>query len=186
VVPSPGELLKCLVADEAVYRPTYSGTGIITLESSLGGYHILDLRKETWILDRGAYWASEGAVQVGFRREPILTSFWAGEGLVYLETQVRGEGKVVITTRGPVNEIELRKGSRFVAEGNCVIARTGDVSFRVRRPTTNWLGRFTSGEGWLRVFEGPGRLLLNPAPYWRYRVFNDARRSDSLIRRAIS
>ncbi len=34
-------------------------------------------------------------------------------------------------------------------------------------------GRFTSGEGIVRVFEGPGRVLLNPAPYWRYRIMAD-------------
>jgi uncharacterized protein (AIM24 family) len=33
------------------------------------------------------------------------------------------------------------------------------------------MNRFTAGEGLVRVFEGEGKLLLNPAPYWRYRVF---------------
>jgi uncharacterized protein (AIM24 family) len=45
------------------------------------------------------------------------------------------------------------------------------VTFRVRRPTDNLLGFLTSGEGRVRVDEGSGRLLLNSAPYWRYRVF---------------
>jgi uncharacterized protein (AIM24 family) len=41
------------------------------------------------------------------------------------------------------------------------------------RPTKNYLGRFTSGEEFLRVFEGSGRLILNPAPYWRYRIMKE-------------
>lgn len=184
VVPSLGSFIRAVLADEAVFRPTYSGKGVITLESTLGGFHILDLDGETWILERGAYWASEGSVDVGYHREPLKTSFWMGEGLIYLQTCVRGVGRVVLTTRGPVEEVQLEPGEQIVADGKQVVARTGDVSFTVRRPTKNWLGRFTSGEGWVRVYQGTGRLLLNPAPYWRYRVFSEHGRGADLPARA--
>jgi len=173
LVPSLGGLIKSLLADEAVYRPTYTGTGVITLESSLGGFHVLDLRGESWILERGTYWASDGSVDINFHRERLSTALWAGEGPIYLQTKVRGYGKVVLTTRGPVEEIALGEGKRLAAEGNYVIARTGDVSFKVRRSTKNFFGRFTAGEGFVRVYEGSGRILLNPAPYWRYRIFTE-------------
>ncbi len=177
VVPTLGGLLKSLLASEKVYRPTYTGTGVITLESSLGGFHILELDGETWILERGAYWASEGSVDLGYRREPVSKAIWAGEGLLFLQTQVRGYGKVVLTTRGPIQEMQLEPGQKIVAEGKYVVARTGDVSFSVQRATENLLGRLTSGEGWVRVYQGTGRLLLNPAPYWRYRVYFEKGRS---------
>lgn len=173
LVPSLGGMIKSLIANEAVYRPTYTGTGVITLESSLGGFHLLDLKGESWILERGAYWASEGSLEVNFHRERMVTGIWAGEGPVYLQTRVRGVGKVVLTTRGPVEEIRLHDGEKVAAEGKYVIARTGDVSFKVRRTTKNFMGRFTSGEGFVRVYEGTGRILLNPAPYWRYRLFTE-------------
>ena len=128
LIPSLGGALKSMMADEAVYRPTYSGTGVITMESSLGGFHVLELRGESWILERGAYWASEGSIDVGFHREKMIPSLWAGEGLVYLQTRVRGHGKVVVTTRGPVEEVRLEEGQHVVAEGKTVICRTGDVA----------------------------------------------------------
>ena len=168
LIPSIGGLITSLLADEAIYRPTYTGTGIITLESSLGGFHVIELKGESWILERGAYWASEGRVDLSFHRENLMTALWAGEGLVYLQTKVSGYGKVAVTTRGPIEEITLPRGKKLVAEGMYVIARTPDVSFTIKRPTKNYFGRFTSGESSVRVYEGPGRLLLNPAPYWRY------------------
>jgi len=173
LVPSLGGLLQSLMSDEAVYRPTYTGTGVITLESSLGGFHVLDLNGESWILEKGTYWASEGSVDLGYHRERLVTSLWAGEGFVYLQTRVRGYGKVCITTRGPVEEVHLKEGQKVVAEGKYVICRTGDVSFTVRRSTKNFLGRYTSGEGYVRVYSGAGRIILNPAPYWRYRMFTE-------------
>ena len=69
LIPSFVGMVSSLMADESVYRPTYTGTGIITLESSLGGFHVFRLRGESWILERGAYWASEGAIEVKFHRE---------------------------------------------------------------------------------------------------------------------
>lgn len=173
LIPSLGELVKSLLADEAIYRPTYTGTGVITLEATLAGFHVLDLAEETWVLEPGTYWASEERVNVSFHRESLLTSMWAGEGLIYLQTKVRGPGKVVVTTRGPIEGIQLEKGKKVVAEGKYVICRTADVSFGIRRATKNYFGRFTSGEGLVRVYEGTGKLLLNPAPYWRYRLFTE-------------
>jgi uncharacterized protein (AIM24 family) len=173
LVPSVGGLFKSLIADQAVFRPMYFGTGVITLESSLGGFHVLDLHDESWILERGTYWASDGDVEVTFHRERVSKGIWAGEGPLYLQTKVRGFGKVVLTTRGPVEEITLDEGKSLAAEGRYVIARTADVEFNVKRSTKNFFGRFTSGEGRVRVFDGPGRILLNPAPYWRYRIFTE-------------
>ena len=78
-----------------------------------------------------------------------------------------------MTTRGPIEEIQLEKGKKLVAEGKYVIGRTTDVAFSIRRATKNFFGKFTSGEGLVRVYEGTGKILLNPAPFWRYRLFTE-------------
>jgi uncharacterized protein (AIM24 family) len=170
LIPSVGGLIKSLLAEESVYRPTYTGTGVVSLESSYGGFHVIELSGETWILEKGTYWASDGSIDVSFHREGILTALWAGEGLIYLQTKVRGHGKVVITSTGPVDEVALEAGKSFVAEGKFVVGRTSDVSFKLRRATKSYFGKFTAGEGLVRVYGGPGRILVNPAPYWRYRM----------------
>jgi uncharacterized protein (AIM24 family) len=180
VIPSLLGLVKSVLADEAIFRPTYTGTGVVTLESSFGGFHILDLDgKESWILEPGAYWASDASVDVTFFRESFVTAYWAGEGLVYLQTQVKGSGKVVLTTPGPVEEITLEKGKKVAVEGRAVICRTNGVTMTIRRPTKNYLGKFTAGEQYLRVYEGEGKIILNPAPYWRYRMMQDINNNSS-------
>jgi uncharacterized protein (AIM24 family) len=179
LIPSVGGLVSSLIASESVYRPTYSGTGVITLASSLGGFHVFELNGESWILEKGSYWASEGSVDLQFFRERLLTSFWAGEGFVYLQTRVSGHGKLVVSTKGPVEEIELAEGEQLVVEGNCVIGRTQSVKFQMRRPTKNFWGRFTSGESIVRTYRGPGKVLLNPTMYWRYYMNQQRRKSPT-------
>ena len=74
---SVARMLKSYVSEEAHVRPTYTGTGIVCLESSFGGFHVFDPHGETWILDSGSYWASEATVDIGAIREKAWTSFWS-------------------------------------------------------------------------------------------------------------
>jgi uncharacterized protein (AIM24 family) len=177
LIPSVGGLVSSIVANESVYRPTYAGKGVITLASSLGGFHVFELNGENWILEKGSYWASEGSVELQFFRERLLTSLWAGEGFVYLQTRVSGRGKLVVCTKGPIEEMELAEGEQLVVEGNCVIGRTQSVKFQMRRPTKNFWGRFTSGESLVRSYLGPGKVLLNPTMYWRYYMNQQKKKS---------
>ena len=174
LIPSIPGAIKSVLAMQAVYRPTYTGTGVVTLLSSLGGFHIMDLDEESWILERGTYWASEGSVDVSFHRVDLWTAFRAREPIIYLQTKVEGSGKVAVRTRGPIQEMTLAEGQKVAVDGKSVIGWSSDVRFRIRRATDNFFGKFTSGQGRLRVFFGPGRVLLNPAPHWRYRLFAES------------
>jgi len=170
-LPMLGRAVTAYLAEEAHIRSTYTGTGTILLEASFGGFHVFDLGGETWILDSGSYWASDGSVALSAVRERAWTSFWAGEGFIDWQTKVAGHGKVGLVSQGPVEEIKLDKDERFVASGKYVIARTQGVSYGIGRPTKSLLKTYMSGEGYCRTYGGPGRLLVSSVPYWRYRLF---------------
>ena len=174
LIPSIPSAIKSVLALQAIYRPTYTGTGVVTLLSSLGGFHIMDLDDENWILERGTYWASEGSIDVSFHRVDFWTAYLAREPIIYLQTRVKGCGKVAVRTRGPIEELTLAEDQKVAVDGKSVIGWSSDVRFRVRRPTDNFFGKLTAGQGRLRVFFGPGRVLLNPAPHWRYRLFAES------------
>jgi uncharacterized protein (AIM24 family) len=170
-LPSIGSVLTSYLSEESYIRPTYTGTGVIFLESSFGGFHVLELKGDTWIIDGGSYWASEGSINLSVHRERMWTSFWAGEGFIDWQTKASGRGKVVVTSSGPVEEIALKKGEPVVASDKIVIARTADVSYSIRRATKSYLAAYAAGEGLCRCYDGPGRVLVCYSPYWRYRIF---------------
>jgi uncharacterized protein (AIM24 family) len=169
-VPSIGSVIKSMISDESVVRPSYSGTGTVHLESSMGGYHMFEVAGESWILEDGAYWASEGGVQLGLFRERVWTSLWAGEGPIDYQTKVSGQGRVVLNAPGPVEEVIL-DGDRLAVEGKLVIARTESLEYRVRR-ATKFLQSFISGEGGLRTYQGKGKALVCWTPYWNQYMMN--------------
>lgn len=162
--PSAGGFLKSLATGENIFRPTYTGTGELYLEPSLSGHHILELNGNEWILDSGAYWASDGGVEVGIERNKLISGLIGGEGL--FQTKVKGRGKVVMVAQGPVEEIHLQN-DRLVVDGNFAIARTSTLNYRVEKATKSLLGSMTSGELLVNTFEGTGTVLLAPVPYWQ-------------------
>lgn len=168
-IPSLGQAIKCKISDEPVIRPRYVGTGNIHLASSFGGYHVIELRDESWILENGAYWASDDSVVLGLHREPMLTSLFAGEGFFDFQTKVEGTGRVVLNAPGPVEEIELGNETISV-EGKLVIARTAGVRYRFGRPTRSLFSFWLSGESYVRKYTGPGKVLLVSIRYLNRQV----------------
>jgi uncharacterized protein (AIM24 family) len=167
-LPSPVSALKSIVSDEALVRPSYTGTGTINLESSMGGYHPFEVAGESWILENGAYWASEGSVELRLHRERVWTSFWAGEGFIDYQTKVTGYGRVVLNAPGPVEEVTL-ENERLMVEGKLVLARTEGLAYRMRRATSLVQSLF-SGESAMRAYEGTGKALVCWTPYWNQYV----------------
>jgi uncharacterized protein (AIM24 family) len=169
-MPRPRDILVSMVSDESPLRPRYSGTGELYLESTLGGFHIMELKDdESWIFSPGAYWASESEIKLSIFRERFLTSFWAGEGFFWYQTGAHGKGKIVLATRGPIKEMTLNNG-RIVVDGDYVVGRTTGIKFTIRRAARSYLSHRLSGEDYARVYEGTGKLLLCCTPYWRARV----------------
>jgi uncharacterized protein (AIM24 family) len=174
-LPGLGQIFKCALSNESAVRPRYEGTGVVTLQSSMGGYYALDVNGEDWILENGAYWASDGGVTLGLHREPVLTSLWAGEGLIDYQTKLGGHGVAVLNADGPVHEVTLKDES-IAVEGKLVIARTAGLHYRVRRPVKSLIGYWLSGESVVRVYSGTGRVLMSTTPYWNQRLLEAASR----------
>jgi uncharacterized protein (AIM24 family) len=169
-LPTARAMVASLVSNVSFFRPRYRGTGHVYLESSLGGFHTLQVKAgETWVIENGAYWASDDDISLSVYRERVLTAFWAGEGLLWYQTKVTGRGKVVVVSPGPVEEVEMND-RRLVVDGKYVLARTSGLKLTIARPARGLLGYFLSGESAARVYQGTGRLLMSTTPYWRLRA----------------
>jgi uncharacterized protein (AIM24 family) len=168
-----------LFSDESVVRPRYSGNGAVYLDSTLGGYHIMKLAAgERWVLDTRCFWASDGEVKLSIHREPMFTSFWAGEGLFWYKTALKGEGQVVLSVDGPVQEMTLNDDT-LVTDGPFVVARTQGITMQIKRPAKNLISYWLSGQKRAYVYKGTGKVLLCTVPYWRARMQRDRAGWDS-------
>ena len=167
--PSLGGLFKAMATGETVFRPTYQGTGELYLEPSFNNFHTFALNGQEWILERGAYFASDAGVEIEVYRDKTMTSLLSGQGFMNFQTKVKGQGTVVVSAQGDVQEMPLNN-ERIVVDGNFVVARTGSLNYKIERATKSLLGSMTSGEGLVSTFEGTGKILIAPFPYWRSRM----------------
>lgn len=156
-----GGLLKAAVTGESLFRPHYQGTGKLMLEPTLTSFFALQLQGEEYILDRGAYWASDGSVEVTARRNQAMTALTSGEGL--FQTSVKGHGTVIVQTPGPIEVLDLQNG-RLVVDGPYAVARSASLNYRMEKSTKSLIGSMTSGEGLVNVIEGSGRVYLSQVP----------------------
>ncbi len=159
-MPSAGGMLKSMVTKERAFKPTITGTGTVYLEPSFGQFTIMDLNNETWIIDRGAYYASEMGVEVGVWTNKALSGIFSGEG--FFQTRISGKGKVVIVSNGPLEEVNM-VNDRLVVDGSFAVARTEGIELTVNKATKGLFSTLTSGEGLVNTFSGTGKVLIAPA-----------------------
>lgn len=165
-MPSAGGFLKSMVTGETIFRPTYTGTGEVFLEPSFSSFHIFDLNGQEWMIQAGGYWASEESVQIEVHRDKVMTSFLSGKGLLNFWTKVKGHGKVVIMSQGPVEIIDLNN-DKLVVDGQFAVAWQGSLKYKVERATRSLLGSATSGEFLVSTYQGTGKVMLAAIPNWR-------------------
>ena len=178
-LPGIGEAIRCAVGNQSLIRPRFTGTGELNLKASLGGYHIFDLEGGSWVLERGAYWASDGSVEIGIHRDPMWTSLWAGDGFINFRLHVSGDGQVALNAYGPVRELTL-EDQQVKVDGRLVIAWTGSLSYRMRRAAASLASHYLSGHRWMRTYSGTGKVLICGSPYWQRRILGavTGRRDD--------
>lgn len=158
-LPSVGGFFKSMVTKEQAVKPVIKGSGTVYMEPTFGEFTILDLHGDEWILDKGAYYASEMGVEIGMYTNKAISGLFSGEG--FFQTRVAGYGKVVIISNGPLEEIELQN-EKFVVDGSFAIARTAGINLSVAKAAKGLFSSWISGEGIVNTFTGSGKILIAP------------------------
>lgn len=158
-VPGVGKMFKSMITKEKIIKPVISGSGTVFLQPSFGEFTILELQNDEWILDQGAYYASEIDVEIGAYTNRAISALFSGEK--WIQTVVAGTGKVIITSSGPLEEIELING-KLVVDGRFAVARTSGIELKVTKATRGIFSTIISGEGLVNTFSGTGKVLIAP------------------------
>ncbi len=157
--PGMGKMMKSVLTRERVVKPTIKGTGTVYLQPSFGEFYIMDLKNEEWIIDRGAYFASDLSITIGSFTNSAVSAMFSGEK--WFQTTVSGTGKVIITAGGPIQVLEL-KNDTLVVDGSFAVARTKGIDLKVTKATKGIFSTLISGEGILNTFTGTGKVLIAP------------------------
>ena len=160
-----GKMVSSAVTGESVAKPVYSGEGVLMLEPTYK--HIILLDMDEWngsvVLDDGLFLACDSTIeQKVVARSNVSSAVLGKEGLFNLS--LNGSGTAVLESYVPQQELiefEL-KDDCIKIDGNMAIAWSGSLNFTVEKSTKSLLGSAVSGEGFVNVYRGTGKILMAP------------------------
>lgn len=160
-----GKMISASVTKESTAKPEYKGVGTLMLEPTYR--HILITNVADWggslVIDDGLFLACDSAVQQKVvARSNISSAVLGQEGLFNLS--LNGEGLAVLESLVPREEIiEFNLDNDVLKiDGNMAIAWSGSLQFTVEKSSKSLLGSAVSGEGFVNVYRGTGRVWMAP------------------------
>lgn len=160
-MPTMAGMFKSAMTGNKIFRPVYTGTGKLMLAPRFHEFVAINLHSERFVIERGAYWASDMGIEVDVHMNSMSAGMFSGDG--FIQTAVTGSGTVIACSPGPLEVIEL-KGQRIVLDGAFLVARSASLKYTVQKATHSVFGSVASGQGLVQVVEGTGRLYLSPVP----------------------
>lgn len=161
-----GSMVKAAVTNETAVKPEYSGTGQVILEPTYK--HILLQDVSDWsggiVIEDGMFLASEGTVKhsVIENSQDLATAFLSNEGIYNL--CFTGSGIVALESYVPYEElVEYNLQDDILKlDGNMAVCWSGSLKFSIEKTTKSILGSLASGEGFVNVYKGTGKVWVSP------------------------
>ncbi|MDY5484552.1 MAG: AIM24 family protein, partial [Clostridium sp.] len=144
----------------------YVGEGTLVLEPTYKYIILQDV--SMWgangmTIEDGMFLACDSRVKRNVvARKNLSSAVLGGEGLFNMS--LHGNGVVALESNVPEEElivIELEHDELKI-DGNLAICWSSNLDFTVERTTKTLVGSAVSGEGFVNVYRGTGRVLMSP------------------------
>ncbi|MBM4123056.1 MAG: TIGR00266 family protein [Nitrospira sp.] len=141
---------------EALLAPTVPGD-IVVLE--------LDGVNE-YLVQKDGFLAGAEGVKIETRTQSLSRGLLGGEGFFIL--RMSGQGQLILNSFGAVHKVELKPDQEYIVDNSHLVAWTATTSYNIEKAAAGWIASFTSGEGFVCRFRGPGIVYLqsrNPSGF---------------------
>lgn len=161
------KMLGSMVTKESAIKPLYYGSGSLVLEPTYRYILLEDVADwgDGMVIEDGMFYASDDSVDMSvIARKNISSAVLGNEGI--FNTVLSGRGIVALESYVPREEIvELvldDYNDTVKIDGDMAIAWSKSLEFSVERTTKTLIGSATSGEGFVNVFRGRGKIWMAP------------------------
>lgn len=170
-----GALMRRLAGGESFFQQhieAVNGDGDCLLSPTLpGAMQIVDCGKVQYILNDGAFVASDSGIELKMRTQRLGTAlFGESGGLFVMETS--GQGQVVVSGFGSMFQLDVAPGKDVIIDNSHVVCWDNTLHYEISVTTGNnqrgGIGGFisnavnsvTSGEGVVLRFSGRGKVFI--------------------------
>lgn len=161
-----GKVVKSALTNETAVKPEYVGEGLLVLEPTYK--HIILVDVSRWgsggmVIEEGMFLACDSNVKNKVvARKDFSTVIWGEDGMFNLSLQ--GDGIVALESEVPEEELieVVLENDELRIDGNLAVCWSANLDFTVERTTKSLTGSALSGEGFVLVYRGTGRVLMTP------------------------
>ncbi|KHJ32957.1 putative duf124 domain-containing protein [Erysiphe necator] len=151
--------VKKLIAGGEMSSSTYTGPGEILLAPpALGDISSISVSEnQRWFVGRDAFLACTQDIVRDYKRQGIGKAMFSGEGLfVY---NISGNGLLFISSFGAIIRKDLADGEKYLVDNGHLVA--WNMKYTLERVSSGGIiSNFSSGEGLVCKFTGPGTVFL--------------------------
>ncbi len=133
---------------EALLAPSVPG-GIVDIE--LDGSYGLSVQKDGFL-------AASDSISVDTQMQNLTRGLFSGEGFFILK--VTGKGTVFVNSYGAIHPVNLGAGEEVIIDNSHLVAWPDYMEYSIEKASAGWISSWTSGEGLVCRFRGPGTVLI--------------------------
>ena len=159
-----GGITRKLLAGESFFFQHITATrgpgNVLLAQSALGGIGDVVLDGTYGLkVQRGSFLAAEDTIEIDTAIQNLTKGLFSGQGFFVLN--IHGKGIVFLSACGAIHEIELEAGEEAIIDNGHLVAWPDCMEYKIEKASSEgWLSSFTSGEGLVCHFKGPGTVLI--------------------------
>ena len=140
-------------------RATRGSGEVFLAPASIGDIVQIDMDgSKDYILQKDGFFAGSESISVHTKMQNLAKGFFSGEGFFIL--RVSGSGTLFASSYGAIHELSLKSGEDYIIDNSHLVAWPADVVYNVEKASKGWISSFTSGEGLVCRFRGPGKVYI--------------------------
>ena len=132
-----------------------------------GDLHHLEMDGSVdYVLQKDGFFAGSDTLTVTTKMQNLAQGLFSGEGFFVL--RVGGTGTLFVSSYGAIHPIDIPAGEQMIIDNAHLVAWPSTMQYTLEKAAKGWISSFTSGEGIVCRFNGPGRVLIqtrNPSGF---------------------
>ncbi|THJ17093.1 MAG: TIGR00266 family protein [Nitrospira sp. CG24D] len=166
-----GALSRKLLTGEKFFFQTLRasrGPGEVLLAPTVPGeIVILELDGvNEYMVQKDGFLAGADTINIESKMQSLSRGLLGGEGFFILK--IGGKGTLALNSFGAIHKIELKPDQEYIVDNSHLVAWSATTSYNIEKAASGWVASFTSGEGLVCRFRGPGIVYIqsrNPGSF---------------------
>ncbi len=112
----------------------------------------------SYVLQKDGFFAGSDSLNISTKMQNLTKGLFSGEGFFVIKAS--GQGTLFVSSYGAIHPIDVPANSEVIIDNSHLVAWPDEMNYTIEKAASGWISSFTSGEGLVCRFKGPGQVLI--------------------------